>query len=56
MGPWNAARDFLLQIKLKKSTLNSIINIDIVLYGSLAKTGHYQAWYRQSHNDGFMWI
>ena len=39
MGPWNAAKDFLYQIKLDKKSLKSIINIDIVLYGSLAKTG-----------------
>lgn len=39
MGPWNAAKDFLYQIKLDRKTLSSIITIDIELFGSLAKTG-----------------
>ncbi len=39
MGPWNAAKDFLYQIKLDRKSLKTIINIDVELYGSLAKTG-----------------
>jgi L-serine dehydratase len=38
LGPWRASQSFLNQIIYAKS-LNSVLGLDIFLYGSLAKTG-----------------
>ena len=38
MGPWNAAKDFLVKIHSER-TLSGVQNISVELFGSLAKTG-----------------
>ena len=38
MGPWNAAKDFI-KIISQNYCIKNIKTIDVVLYGSLAKTG-----------------
>jgi L-serine dehydratase len=39
MGPWNAAKDFLTDIKKDRGHLNGAVKMDVELFGSLAKTG-----------------
>ena len=39
MGPWNAAKDFLIAIQNDLGSLEGVKNIDVELFGSLAKTG-----------------
>src|ERR1700754_4753008 len=39
LGPWRAAQQFLHSLQ-RKNLLNCISHISILLYGSLAKTGH----------------
>ncbi len=39
LGPWKAALSFLASIK-EKYTLEAITGVQVLLYGSLAKTGH----------------
>ncbi|GAO44340.1 L-serine ammonia-lyase [Flavihumibacter petaseus] len=39
LGPWRAARLFIESLR-KKGMLESVTGIEVLLYGSLAKTGH----------------
>src|SRR6478672_5716210 len=39
LGPWRAAQRFVQSLKEKKY-LEEVLNIEVLLYGSLAKTGH----------------
>ena len=39
LGPWRAAQKFVESLK-EKSLLDKVINVKVLLYGSLAKTGH----------------
>ncbi len=39
LGPWRAAQKFVESLK-EKSLLDKVISVKVLLYGSLAKTGH----------------
>ena len=39
LGPWRAAQRFVQSLK-EKNYLEEVLNIEVLLYGSLAKTGH----------------
>ena len=39
LGPWRAAQRFVQSLK-KKNYVEEVLNIEVLLYGSLAKTGH----------------
>jgi L-serine dehydratase len=39
LGPWRAAQRFVQSLK-EKNHLDEVLNIEVLLYGSLAKTGH----------------
>jgi L-serine dehydratase len=39
LGPWRAAQRFIQSLK-KKNYLEDVLDIEVLLYGSLAKTGH----------------
>jgi L-serine dehydratase len=39
LGPWRAAQRFVQSLK-EKNCLEEVLNIEVLLYGSLAKTGH----------------
>src|SRR5690348_10802866 len=39
LGPWRAAQRFVQSIK-EKNYLEEVLDIEVLLYGSLAKTGH----------------
>lgn len=40
LGPWRAALQFLEEIKTGGHSLNDVTAVTVLLYGSLAKTGH----------------
>lgn len=40
LGPWRAALQFLQELQVKGRKLTDIQHVSILLYGSLAKTGH----------------
>ena len=39
LGPWRAAQRFVDSLKGKCTTLAEVISVDVILYGSLSKTG-----------------
>src|SRR5215470_9416934 len=39
LGPWRAAQRFVQSLN-KGNCLEEVLNIEVLLYGSLAKTGH----------------
>ena len=39
LGPWRAAQHFIQSLK-EKDSLEKVTGIEVLLYGSLAKTGH----------------
>lgn len=40
LGPWRAALQFLAELKKAGRTLSEVQHVSVLLYGSLAKTGH----------------